>query len=96
LSIRARRDKRGKKMTRSIPISLLAALLGGCPSSSTDPAATPAKAPEAPAAKPGAPVGSAAPDFDVGDEAGNRVTMAQHRGKQPVLMAFYPKDFTSG
>jgi hypothetical protein len=84
-------------MTR-MSMTLLCAVpfLGGCPSAPKDPAPAKAEAPAAPAAKPGAPVGSAAPDFDVADDAGKRVTMAQHRGKEPVLLAFYPKDFTGG
>jgi cytochrome oxidase Cu insertion factor (SCO1/SenC/PrrC family) len=45
---------------------------------------------------PKAEVGQSAPDFEVRDEAGNLVRLADHRGKQPVLLAFYPKDFTSG
>lgn len=80
-----------------MPMPLLAALLlAGCPSSKTEPAAKTAEAPAAPTPKTGAPVGSPAPDFDVLDDAGHHVTMAQHRGQQPVLLAFYPKDFTSG
>lgn len=43
-----------------------------------------------------ATVGQAAPTFEVRDEANNVVRLADHRGKQPVLLAFYPKDFTSG
>lgn len=78
-----------------VPLVVAVFLLGACPSTKTDPPAK-AEAPAAPVAKEGAPVGSAAPDFDVLDEAGKQVTMAQHRGKQPVLLAFYPKDFTSG
>jgi cytochrome oxidase Cu insertion factor (SCO1/SenC/PrrC family) len=88
-------------MTR-MPAKLLFALavvpivLGGCPSPKTDPAAEPAKAEAAPAAKEGAPVGSAAPDFAVKDDAGTTRKLSDLRGKQPVLLAFYPKDFTSG
>jgi len=51
---------------------------------------------ETPTVKDGAPVGSLAPDFSVGDEAGKTVKMSDLRGKQPVLLAFYPKDFTEG
>lgn len=78
-----------------VPLAVAVLLLGACPSPKTEPPAK-AEAPAAPVAKAGAPVGSPAPDFDVLDDAGNHVTMAQHRGKQPVLLAFYPKDFTSG
>jgi hypothetical protein len=45
---------------------------------------------------PKAQVGQPAPDFEVRDETGSVVRLADHRGKQPVLLAFYPKDFTSG
>lgn len=57
---------------------------------------------ESPAAPPegddmqGIRVGDTAPDFEAKDEAGNTVHLSQHRGKQPVLLAFYPKDFTGG
>jgi hypothetical protein len=44
----------------------------------------------------GIKVGNVAPDFEVKDEAGNSVKLSQHRGKQAVLLAFYPKDFTGG
>jgi hypothetical protein len=44
----------------------------------------------------GIKVGNVAPEFEVKDEAGNTVKLSQHRGKQPVLLAFYPKDFTGG
>lgn len=44
----------------------------------------------------GIQVGLRAPDFEVKDEAGNTVKLSQHRGKQAVLLAFYPKDFTGG
>ncbi len=84
-------------MTRiSMTLLVAAPLLAACPSTKTDPAPAKAEAPAAPAPKPGAPVGSAAPDFSVKDDAGKTVTMKQHTGKQPVLLAFYPKDFTGG
>jgi hypothetical protein len=78
-----------------LPTMVSATMLFGCPSPKTEPAAEPAKA-ETPAEQPGAPVGSTAPDFEVKDDAGNTRKMADLRGKQPVLLAFYPKDFTSG
>jgi peroxiredoxin Q/BCP len=40
------------------------------------------------------PVGRAAPDFDLQDQDGQRVTLAQHRGKNVVLV-FYPADDTT-
>ena len=61
------------------------------------------KAPSDPAAKAapasipsGAAVGAEAPDFTVRDDTGATVKLADHRGKRPVLLAFYPKDFTGG
>ena len=53
-------------------------------------------APTAAAQKNGNQVGATAVDFTVKDEAGNDVTLAQHKGKRSVLLAFYPKDFTGG
>lgn len=79
-----------------VALAVLPTVLGGCPSTKTEPAAEPAKAPAAPAENDGAPVGSTAPDFEVSDETGTTRKMADLRGKQPVLLAFYPKDFTSG
>jgi len=78
-----------------LALAVLPTVLGGCSSPKTEPAAEPAKA-AAPAVDDGAPVGSMAPDFELLDDAGNTVKMADLRGKQPVLLAFYPKDFTSG
>ena len=40
--------------------------------------------------------GGQAPDFGIKDDAGNQVQLSAHRGKHAVLLAFYPKDFTSG
>jgi hypothetical protein len=40
--------------------------------------------------------GAQAPDFSIKDDAGNEVSLAGHRGKKAVLLAFYPKDFTPG
>lgn len=67
--------------------------LSGCPSSSTP---TPAPTPHGEAVNKDEPMSKNAPDFSVQDDAGNTVTLAQHRGKQAVLLAFYPKDFTGG
>lgn len=41
------------------------------------------------------PVGSAAPDFSLADQAGRRHTLAALRGKRFVLW-FYPKASTPG
>lgn len=41
-------------------------------------------------------IGQAAPDFDLEDEQGNRVRLADFRGKSSVVLMFYPKDETPG
>lgn len=41
-------------------------------------------------------VGSNAPDFALLDQDGNQVTLASWRGRQPVLLIFYPGDETMG
>lgn len=41
-------------------------------------------------------VGQAAPALTLPDETGAQVSLATFRGKQPVMLAFYPRDFTSG
>jgi len=46
--------------------------------------------------KPKIEVGKPAPDFTLKDEAGKDVKLSSFRGKKNVLIAFYPKDFTSG
>jgi peroxiredoxin Q/BCP len=40
--------------------------------------------------------GDTAPQFTLDDEGGNAVTLAAFRGKQPVLLIFYPGDDTPG
>ena len=40
-------------------------------------------------------VGSAAPDFALGSSAGDQVTLSSFRGKNAVLIAFFPLAFTS-
>lgn len=42
------------------------------------------------------PVGSEAPPFTLEDEQGNIVSLLQHRGKQNVILIFYPADDTPG
>jgi peroxiredoxin Q/BCP len=41
-------------------------------------------------------VGQQAPDFDLEDESGNRVRLADFRGKSAVVLMFYPADSTPG
>lgn len=39
-------------------------------------------------------VNSTAPDFTLGDHLGRQVSLSQFKGKQHVLLLFYPLDFT--
>lgn len=48
----------------------------------------------APGARPG--VGDVAPDFALPGSAGKPVSLAELRGKQTVVLAFFPKAFTGG
>jgi len=41
-------------------------------------------------------VGSAAPDFSLQGSDGALHTLAQHRGKRAVVLAWFPKAFTPG
>ncbi|MBF6600602.1 MAG: peroxiredoxin [Dehalococcoidia bacterium] len=41
-------------------------------------------------------VGQQAPDFDLEDESGNRVRLADFRGASAVVLMFYPADNTPG
>jgi peroxiredoxin Q/BCP len=41
-------------------------------------------------------VGSEAPDFRLSDESGQAVQLSSFRGKQPVVLVFYPMDETPG
>jgi hypothetical protein len=75
---------------------VLAALAPACKNGGTTTTTTDTTTTETPTTKEGAPVGSLATDFSVGDEAGHTVKLSDLRGKQPVLLAFYPKDFTQG
>lgn len=38
--------------------------------------------------------GETAPDFTLGDQFGRKISSAQFRGKQHMLLLFYPLDFT--
>jgi peroxiredoxin (alkyl hydroperoxide reductase subunit C) len=39
-------------------------------------------------------VGQSAPEFTLKDQAGNDVSLADYKGKQPVVIVFYPFTFT--
>ena len=103
--LRLGRHANGPMMTsstlfgRALAVACMAALACGGKTEST-PAPTQAKAEppagEPVAAEPPARVGQVAPDFELPGDTGTLVKLAEHRGKQPVLLAFYPKDFTSG
>ncbi len=41
-------------------------------------------------------IGSAAPDFALESQDGMRVALGDFRGKQPVVLIFYPGDMTPG
>ncbi|BCJ73130.1 peroxiredoxin [Catellatospora sp. IY07-71] len=44
----------------------------------------------------GPQVGDVAPDFELASQHGERVRLSDFRGKQTVVLYFYPKDDTSG
>jgi len=44
----------------------------------------------------GLPLGSQAPDFVLNDAEGNPFRLSDHLGSQPVVLFFYPRDFTPG
>ncbi len=41
-------------------------------------------------------VGDPAPDFRLPGSDGNTYSVSQFKGKQPVVLAFFPKAFTGG
>jgi len=41
-------------------------------------------------------IGDPAPEFTLNDGKGGKVALADFRGKQPVVLAFYPLAFTGG
>ena len=52
------------------------------------------------AQQPGGPVplkvGDVAPNFTLPSTKGGKVTLADYKGKQPVVVAFFPAAFTGG
>ena len=44
----------------------------------------------------GLEVGDKAPDFNLQGSDGNTYTLSQYQGEKPVVIAFFPKAFTSG
>jgi peroxiredoxin Q/BCP len=46
--------------------------------------------------EPGVKAGDRAPEFSLPDAAGRTVSLADFRGKKPVVLYFYPKDDTPG
>jgi hypothetical protein len=55
---------------------------------------------EMPAQQPGNPVplkvGDIAPNFTLPSTQGGKVTLADYKGKNPVVLAFFPAAFTGG
>jgi peroxiredoxin len=41
-------------------------------------------------------VGAKAPEISLPDGKGGKVNLSDYRGKQPVVVAFYPMAFTGG
>ena len=41
-------------------------------------------------------IGDVAPNFTLGSTKGGKVTLADYKGKQPVVVAFFPAAFTGG
>jgi len=41
-------------------------------------------------------VGDVAPNFTLSSTKGGKVTLADYKGKQPVVLAFFPAAFTGG
>lgn len=41
-------------------------------------------------------IGQPAPEFTLSGTSGITVSLADYRGKKNVVLAFYPKDYTSG
>ena len=41
-------------------------------------------------------VGDMAPDFDLPATTGGKISLASYKGKNPVVLAFFPAAFTGG
>jgi peroxiredoxin len=41
-------------------------------------------------------IGDVAPDFTLSSTKGGKVSLADYKGKQPVVLAFFPAAFTGG
>jgi peroxiredoxin Q/BCP len=41
-------------------------------------------------------LGNPAPDFTLAGTGGSQLNLGAFKGKKQVVLAFYPKDFTSG
>lgn len=82
-----------KQTLRTVTVASVVLLWGACPGSKKTPAA--GAKPEAPQ-KTGIRKGDVAPNFTLPDDTGTPRSLAGFRGKQPVLLAFYPLDFTGG
>lgn len=41
-------------------------------------------------------IGDVAPNFTLGSTKGGKVSLADYKGKQPVVLAFFPAAFTGG
>lgn len=41
-------------------------------------------------------IGDVAPNFTLSSTRGGKVTLADYKGKQPVVLAFFPAAFTGG
>jgi hypothetical protein len=68
---------------RCLPLLLLAA----CATAHTPPPPVVPTAPE---------VGALAPDFELAGSDGKMHRLSEHRGKQAVVLAWFPKAFTGG
>jgi hypothetical protein len=87
-------------MHAALPLFVVSLLAGAEQAPAASPSAAPASSP---AASPAAPeqaarpaVGQAAPDFKAAATSGARLGLADYKGKQMLVLAFFPKAFTGG